>query len=220
MRYGILFVILGFTVTFTGCTTLYVPSPNQTHMMKEQGEIHFNLNGGAHGGNLQAAYALTDQYGIVASISGRKSDGNNGSVDEEHNYGEIGINYFGFGTDRVSGEFTTGLGFGEGERGTSSGEYIKPFIQMNAAFTSGMFDTGVSLRTAYVSFTELNVTNDRPGDSSVFFEPAVFARMGFRNIKLESQLGIAYPLSDSGQFAFGYEPIRMSVGLKFLFNTR
>lgn len=203
---------------FTGCTTLYVPSTNQTHMMQNKGEIHLAGNVGANGLNLQGGYAFTDRYGVVASVSGRSSDGSNDTAVEDHTYVEAGINYFGFGEGNFSGELTAGFGFGTGERENARGEFTKPFIQVNGAFTSGNFDTGLSLRTAYLSFSELVVQNDRPGDSSVFFEPALFVRLGFERVKLESQLGLAYPLSDSGNFAFGYEPIRMSVGLKFVFN--
>lgn len=189
-------------------------------MMAEKGEIHLAASGGAHGFGLQAGYAVTDRIGIVGGVSGRETENSDGEITETHEYAEIGINYFGFEAGPTKGEITAGFGGGSGERGDSRGDYIKPYLQFNTAVTSRMFDTGVSLRTAYVSFTELEVSNDRPGKSSVFFEPAVFVRMGYRNVKLESQLGLAYPLSDSGEFAFGYEPVRMSLGLKFHFNTR
>lgn len=207
-------------ILFSACTTLYVPSNNHTHLMTEKGEIHLAAAGGAHGFSLLGGYAITDQYGIVAAISGRETESNNGNITETHEYAEIGFNYFGFEAGPARGEITVGFGGGSGERGNSRGDYIKPYFQFNTAVTSRLFDTGVSLRTAYVGFTELEVDNDRPRDSSIFFEPAFFARMGYRNVKLESQLGFAYPLSDSGEFAFGYEPIRMSVGVKVHFNTR
>lgn len=188
--------------------------------MTEKGEVHLAAAAGAHGFGLQAGYAITDRIGIVGGASGRETENSDGEITETHEFAEIGLNYFGFKAGPARGEITVGFGGGSGESGSAHGEYIKPYLQFNTAVTSQMFDTGVSLRTAYVRFTELEVSNNRPRESSLFFEPAVFVRMGYRNIKLESQLGVAYPLADASDIAFGYEALRMSLGLKFHFNTR
>ncbi len=219
MRIPTLLLSIFAIFLFSGCTTLYVPTTNQTHMMQNKGEIHLAGNIGASGADLQGGYAFTDNLGVVALISGRSSDGNNSSVEEEHTYAEAGINYFGFGEDNIRGEITAGFGIGSAESRNERGELVKPFIQINGAYTSGVLDTGISMRTAYVSFTELEVNNDRLRDSALFFEPAVFTRLGYHRVKLESQFGIAFPLYNSDEFAFAFEALRMSVGLKFVFNS-
>lgn len=215
----LIFALLGITV-FGGCTTLYVPANNQTPLMKEQGEIHLTGAIGVNGIGVQAGYAMTDNLGIVGAISGRTTEDEERDLTETHGNGEVGLNYFGFGTENVTGELIGGLGFGSGERRGVEGDYVKPFLQVNAGLRTGVFDTGISFRTAYLNFTELDEDASR-GDvkSALFFEPAAFARLGFRNVMLESQFGLAWPMRDASDLAFGYDPMRFSIGVKLLFNT-
>jgi hypothetical protein len=215
----LIFALLGITV-FAGCTTLYVPSNNQTPLMKEQGEIHLAGALGANGIGVQAGYAITNNLGIIGGISGRTTEDEEGEMTENHGYGEIGLNYFGFGTENVAGELIGGVGFGSGERGAIQGDYVKPFIQINAGLRTGVFDTGISFRTAYLNFTNLeNDAGSGEVSSALFFEPAAFARLGFRHVMFESQLGLAWPMRDASDLAFGYDPMRFSIGVKLLFNT-
>jgi hypothetical protein len=215
----LIFALLGFAL-FAGCTTLYVPSNNQTPLMKEQGEIHLAGAIGANGAGLQAGYAITNNLGIIGGISGRTTEDEDGDRTESHGYGEIGLNYFGFGTENLAGELIGGLGFGSGESGSIQADYVKPFVQINVGLRTEVFVTGISFRTAYLNFSNLD-TEASSGDvsSALFFEPAAFARLGFRNVMLESQLGLAWPMNDASDLAFGYEPLRFSIGLKLLFNS-
>ncbi len=213
------FALLGFVV-FAGCTTLYVPSNNQTPLMKQQGEIHLNGAVGANGAGLQAGYAITNNLGIVGGFSGRTTEDEDGERNESHGYEEIGINYFGFGAENVAGELIGGLGFGSGERRAIQGDYVKPYIQINAGLQTEVFDTGISFRTAYLNFTNLDAdASSGTVESGLFFEPAALARLGYRNVMLESQLGFAWPMRDASDLAFEYEPLRLSIGVKLLFNT-
>jgi len=97
---------------------------------------------------------------------------------------EFGVNYFDFGTENVNAELIGGFGFGSGERRNVRGDYTKPFIQINAGLVTDVFDTGISFRTAYVNFHNLE-NNSGLGDksASLFFEPAASSRLGFQKYK-------------------------------------
>ncbi len=158
--------------------------------------------------------------GIGAGFSARSAEDSANDRTEEHTYAEIAINYFGFGTTRLKGEMLGGIGFGTGKSNDSRGDFNKPFVQMNTGLMSSHLVAGLSFRAGYVNFTTLELERDGTGSktSDLFFEPSAFMRMGFNRFMIESQLGIATPMTNADELAFGYEPARFSIGVKVLLN--
>ena len=180
----------------------------------------------------QLAYAVSDKFGFFGSGS-LKSDEASGNSDtdfHEHRYGEMGAIYYRPFGDIGRFEALAGLGFGEAEavdqyevfgpqQVRATGLYNKFFTQANIGLETDPFETGLALRMGQVTFTEFETSNNslQGSESGTFFEPAVFARLGWQNLKLESQLGIAGLLQD--EVAFDYESLFFSVGLHFQLDT-
>jgi hypothetical protein len=219
-RLLLLSVFTAFSFLALSCTTLYVPTANQIHMMQEEGEVHLAGGIGVGGAYLHGGYAVTDQVGVSAAFSARSAEDSANDRTEEHTYAEFALNYFGFGTSRLKGELMGGVGLGTGKSNDSRGDFNKPFVQMNTALMSSHLVAGLSFRTGYVNFTRLDIESSSSGSkkSDLFFEPSAFVRMGFSRFMIESQLGIAAPITNADELAFGYEPARFSIGFKVLLN--
>lgn len=211
----------------SGCASVYIPSAQHTHLMDKKGELHIAGHGGTNGGDIQGAYAVSDRMGVIAAASFGSSD--EGDF-HEHSFVEGGATYF-----RPLGkigryEVLAGLGVGSAEALTqydffgpqeikATGDYTKVFLQNNFGLETGALETGLALRLGQVVFTEFETSSSRYDESEngTFFEPAIFARLGWKNIKLESQVGISKPLQES--VAFDYRLINVSLGLHFWFDT-
>lgn len=211
---------------FAGCASTYVPNDNHTHMMESQGEVYVKGGFGLNGVNFKGGYAVTDNVGIIGGLAVANFT-DSPEREREHSYFEAGVNYFTPMGSRGRVELLGGIGVGSGEAERTdpglrldSGDYTKIFVQTNTAISSSAVDAGLSMRAAYVNFSSFESTRDFEGKKTadLFFEPAVFTALGFRNIKFESQLGIAVPFSDPVDIAFDYDFLRFSMGLKFVLN--
>jgi len=227
---SILFVAI--LVLGSSCAPVYVPNARQTNMMSEKGELHASAQAGTNGGDLQLAYAVSDKFGLFGSGSFKsdKTSGNSDSDFHEHRYGELGAIYYRPFGNIGRFEALAGLGFGEAEavdqyeifgpqQVRATGRYNKFFTQANIGLETDPFETGLALRMGQVTFNEFETSNNslQETESGTFFEPAVFARLGWQNFKLESQLGIAGLLQD--EVAFDYESLFFSVGLHLQLDT-
>lgn len=221
----------------SSCAPVYVPNTYHSYLMDQKGDLHAAVYTGSNGADIQGGYAVSEHVGVVAAASfGTREDENSGdgSLDEDfhkHNYGEFGLSYFRpFGK---IGRFEALGGFGFGTAETvnqydffgpevvkATGRYNKIFVQSNVGLETGAFEAGVAFRIGQVIFNEFETSDETYGESEAgtFFEPGVFARVGWKNIKIESQLGLSGLLQD--EVAFDYEPGILSIGLHLQFNTR
>jgi hypothetical protein len=232
-------ILIAILLICSGCATVYVPNAAHTPLMEEQGEVHVSAHFGSQGGDLQLGYALTDQFGIIAGISGRENTNQDGEETGNHTFGEAGVVWFPDIHQRLKNEFIGGIGLGnakgessfsfmnpqgEYEKRTAKGDFYRIFVQSNTALTSSVVTTGIATRLAFVNFYNYELTGSqqaiRNRTSALFFEPAAFVRLGFRNVKFESQVGISRPIGDFRNIAFDYEFMRASFGVHFYFNTR
>ncbi|WP_445666444.1 hypothetical protein [Fodinibius sp. AD559] len=221
-------LLLLISVALSSCAPVYVPNARQTNLMEKQGEFHGAAHAGTNGGDIQLAYAMFDHVGIFGSTS-FKTDEETGDTDQDyhkHRYGEFGAIYFhpignigrfealgGFGLGRAEAVDQYDV-FGPNEV-RAEGSYHKAFAQTNIGLETSAFETGVALRLAQITFSEFETSSMSLGEaeSGTFFEPAAFARLGWKNVKIESQLGVATLLQD--EVAFDYESLFFSIGLHF-----
>lgn len=193
----------------SGCASVYIPSAQHTHLMDKKGELHAAAHAGTNGADIQGAYAISDRMGLVAAASFGSSD-EEGEDFHKHSYIELGADYF-----RPIGkigryEALGGLGVGSAESVTqynffgpqevqATGDYTKIFLQNNFGLETGPLETGLVLRLSHVVFTEFETSSMTYNESKAgtFFEPAIFARLGWKNVKIESQVGISGPLQES-----------------------
>lgn len=221
---GIVFMLI------SACAPVYVPSSQQTHLMNKKGELHLATHGGTNGVDLQGAYAVSDHIGVIGAVSYGSEGEEGGSDYHKHKYGEFGISYFKplGGIGRY--EAMAGMGFGATEvvdhyvflgpdEIKAKGEYNKIFIQNNIGLETGILETGLAFRLGHVTFNRFETTgtiHDKPVRGT-FFEPAFFARLGWKNVKIESQVGYSRPFQENVDFT--YKALMLTLGVHLQFNT-
>jgi len=219
---GLLFVLIG-----TGCAPVYLPSARHAHLLDKKGELSVGGYAGINGADVQAAYAISPDIGILAAGSFDKKNDPHSTDYHKHRYGELGLQYqYAYGIGRL--ELISGIGTGSAtavdnfsfssSNIQATGSYNKYFIQPNVGLETNIFEAGLALRMGRVVFTEFKTNSSRYTDnkSADFFEPALFAGLGGRHLKVEGQIGVSTPLQND--IGFDYEPFFFSLGLHLDFN--
>ncbi|MCZ2100798.1 MAG: hypothetical protein LC107_04585 [Chitinophagales bacterium] len=217
----------------TSCKTkLYIPNGSNVPLLQEEKELKIV---GSTGGNLQAAYAVTNHIGLMANgfWTYRSADDTDrpGNKKGEGSLVELGAGYFDRFNDFVF-ETYAGAGLGRldykdtenGKNYSSNGTRL--FVQPNIGWTSKYIDIAISGRLAglkYYDFLadgysqeELDqefLHKDLVEDNLwVFFEPAITLRGGYKYIKAQIQYGISKKLN-SGDLK--YDNTYFNVGFVF-----
>jgi len=227
----LLVALLGILMLCNACAPVYIPNSRQVHLLDHRGELDGNFNAGTNGTDIQGAYAVSDHLGIMAAGSFDKANVKESNSDyHKHHYGELGLEYF-TSMGKI-GRFELGAGMGRGSATAvdhydfisprelkATGKYNKLFISSDVGLQTGMLDLGVVARLGNVSFTEFETSSTTYTNtkSATFFEPAALMRLGWKHIKLESQIGFSKPFKKD--LAFDYEPFYFSLGLNFNFST-
>lgn len=224
------FCCLCALITAAGCAPVYVPNARHTNLMDKRGEASASGYAGVNGTDIQLAYAVSDDIGLLAAGSFGENESKTSDDYHKHKYGELGMQYqqdFGIGRVEVIG------GFGKGSATSvdtyefitesevqATGQYNKLFLQPNIGLETNLLDAGLALRLGHVIFTEFETSSDRytENQQSTFFEPAVFARMGWKNVKLEAQVGATKSLQHETEVAFDYILPYMSMGIRLNMN--
>ena len=108
------------------------------------------------------------------------------------------------------------------------GKYEKYFMQINLGKKNELFTTGFALRFSYVNFFELTKIHaphsnfpliDEPPTfpakrATLFFEPAIFAKFGGKNIQLEIEVMFPHAQKDVD---YDYKSYLIATGLRFIF---
>ena len=225
-RYQLIGVTL-ITMLATACTSrYYVPNQHNVPLFHEKGDLR--LSAGASGGDdvsgieVQGAYAVTKQLGVIGNLFVARSGSNSGS----HGYFlEGGPGYFRTLSRRVAFETYGGAGVGRavnqyGSDNSSDLRFSRYFIQPDIGFRGRIVEAAVSLRTAGLhyssirtSFATAPATNDaveyiRQHPSSLLIEPAYIFRVGWKYVKAQFQLSSSYdvtaPLLQQEKLMFSY----------------
>lgn len=235
-------IIALFCLSFLACNAdIYVPTPHQTHLLEEKGDMRIAGNTGDNGSNLQAAYALSDVIGISIYGTYMNKEGNalisssesNSEHFQNHKYLEGALVINPYNNDRSHIEFILGYGEGEGEERNETvidnkireiygyGRYSKYSALTNLAFKKGDFQVGISPKISYIDFGEVILTGYQVFESDSkeewFLERSFFLRFGMDAMKFEFQIGSAQALKEVG---FSYDPGYYSLGVQFSFNTQ
>ncbi|MCK5853333.1 hypothetical protein KAH27_09930 [bacterium] len=181
----------------------------------------------------QSAYALTDNIGILANGYYAYSD-----VGEEYSKGyifEAGAGYFKSLNHLFVFETYGGFGFGNVEnryrisyynnQAISNLDIIKYFVQPSIGLTTRYFDMAISTKFSglnYLNFSYPNHENSMPEEDlkdldyiernsfSLLFEPAATIRLGYKNVKLQYQIGMSFNITNPD---FPQNELMMSLGL-------
>lgn len=234
IRHIVLTVLPMLLFLFQACAPIYVASSHQTPLLDKKGELNGKVQAGTHGIDVQGAYAFSDHLGMTAAGSFAELEAvQGGTVNEnyhKHSYGEAALTYFRpiGGIGRF--EIMSGLGLGEssavetltfsGAEERTTGKYNKLFVQSNIGLETNFIEAGLALRLAQVTFTEFATETliYEETEGGTFFEPAAFVRLGWKNIKLESQVGVNALLQEDAYFP--YQMMHFSMGINVNLNTR
>jgi hypothetical protein len=232
--------ILGFMAMVSCSPPLYLPNTVQSPTLLEQGEVEIGTYWANDNLNVQAAGAVTDNIGILASVA---TDFNSMSDSAYHHFGEIGVGYthnwadienrskvaplvmgfLGYGAGVVRGENESGVSDDGTFTSYGWGAYDRLFLQLGGGITQKHFELLINLRTTYVTFQKLetNFGEQRGTDrENVFLEPTLTLKVGGERLKLFGQFGLAYSTKEMNQVAFRHEPLMLSLGINYQFNFK
>lgn len=200
-----LLVVCVISLGLVGCAPVYLaPIPN-TPLFAEKGESSVALQAGSSGGSIQAAYAPLNHFSIMGAGSWDFIGGNH-----RHTYGELGLGSFlSSESSRWRAEVYAGGGLGRSAAlheyelwlvgpvtRQRSGHYERAFVQMQGGWVGRHVEAGLTARIAYVwyHFSEINLEPTSETQQQIFFEPALFLRVGSEAIKYEMTAGFVRPL--------------------------
>jgi len=223
-----------------GCRTalLYTSNTIPIPLLKEVRETQIAAEYGTNGVNVNVAASPMENFAFSLSSNSdnisQKSDIYLDGYKDERNfkYTEGAVGYYFQLDEKYISEVYTGYGRGTASdkfyeqtflsstvhAKSSSGKFDKYFVQANFGSRGKNLATGFAFRLSYSKFYELTRINDgvRTNPSKVesfFFEPAVFARFGGKNVLLEFQLLFPYAQKD---IDFDYRNIIVSTGVRFI----
>lgn len=213
--FSILVVLL---LGLSSCNPVYFPNSINSPMLKTKGEGQVNALVGFGGFELQSAYALTDNFGLMLNGSYLPSTSKD-SIKEVRTLAEAGLGYSyrfsEFGTFEVFG----GGGFGSVPAdfrnsdydGTQKAELSRFFIQPAMGISSKLIDFSFATRVTLVN---------AGGETNLFFEPGVIAKIGYKKIKFIGTLGASIPAKDYNQRNWDHNPFIISLGLHYNFGRK
>ncbi|MCK9425826.1 MAG: hypothetical protein M0Q21_07310 [Ignavibacteriaceae bacterium] len=224
-----------------GCRSalLYTTNSIPVPLIQNQGETQISGQYGTNGKSFNLVSSPLKN--ISVSIAGnydnvtKKSEISEKDLEDKnsHKYTEVAVGYSDFLSETFIGETFAGYGRGEAKdqyfeqyafsskihENLAEGKYEKYFIQGNLGQRKSDFATGFALRLSYVSFFELmkikDGVNSFPSSKEfLIFEPAIFAKIGGKNLKLEVEVIFPYTAKD---IDFDYQSLVISAGLRFIF---
>ncbi len=210
-------LVLGLIVLIlSSCSPLYVPNVANVPLLSNKGEFQASVYTGTAGFDPQLSYAITDNIGVMvnASFANRKSDST--SNFHKHNFFEGGLGYYkpfsefgkfevfgGFGYGKVQGSYISPLW-----QSSADISYSRFFIQPAFGISREYIDVSFASRIVFVNFNQVVSQNSY----SIFMEPVITAKFGYKYVKAVFQFGVSYPFNQS--VSFDYDPIMMSIGIQ------
>jgi len=201
-------------ITAASCRTIYyspnsqnVPLLSEKNQLKVQGGVGYGEEAGRAEGQL--AFALTNHLGLMANYARYSEKGDSETLDNGQLM-ELGLGYSQMIFEnkenldlKVIWDVYGGHGFGRATVYPDNYEVSytlnRTFLQPAIGFETSYFDVALSCRTAYADFGNfpdfsnpfLNPSYDydlNRYDKHVLIEPALTTKVGYKFIKLQSQV--------------------------------
>lgn len=188
--------VLGLIITLSACSTYYIPNTQNVSLFEEKKELQvyggLALGDASIGGDLQAAYSITDHFavagsGYYGSVDGGETNAINSVFSEgQNNFGKVELSA-GYFTDlgQSNGIFEIYGGWGSGGF-VSNNQFIRDdysfnqyFVQPNIGSHLGRMDIAFSTRVSYAIWE---------GFKQVYIEPALTLRAGGERAKFQFQI--------------------------------
>jgi len=221
-----------FSIIFlTSCSTIYVPNAINTPLLSKKNESVIGINTGITGTDLHSSYAITNSFAIMLNYS-RINQGDQEKL--KQNFGEVAIGYFKNLNNSNVTEFFLGMGYGETssigkiiykdyiyEEIKADSKFYRFFAQLDFGIKGKIIETGISLRSSYVYFSNIkfsnSIFNEEISLNNIFVTPAFFFRIGSPIFKIQAQIGYSQLVSKSS-FTI-YQPLIMSLGVAIRFGS-
>lgn len=214
-------ILLLLMLSFSSCVHYYyAPNSSNVPLFKEKGEGRINgyYTEGSEisGGEVQAAYSVSNHVGLIfntAFVSGsddsygsNKIDRGNGSLIEGGlgYYQPLTMNwifetYGGFGVGQAKNEYSQG--------GSSKVNFTKYFIQPSLGFTIKNLDVGIASKFSFLNmkvnggsyanqYDNFDLEYIEAHPNSVLWEPSIFIRFGFPELKAQLQYTPSFNLNN------------------------
>lgn len=222
-----LFLFLCFLL-FMGqaCKTAYVPNTVNVPLFDDSGQLRVS---GDSQGNIQFAASLNRRFGVMANAMFRKDGESTDAVYGKGGFFEVGLGGFNYGSGMLRWEAYVGGGVGttktfdNGKKFEAQGArfFFQPSIGIHhdifeLAFTPRLVAGKYKKPETTYSLSELtsNKLLDIEKPTWIFAEPALTARIGYKWVKLQIQIGKSFKLTDK---PLAYDENFNSVGLIFDF---
>lgn len=229
-KLSLVVMALALSFLFISCAPVYRPSALNVPMLRSAGQVKLSGHSSMAGYEVNGAAAMTEHVGVVINSVVAA----NSTAEEEHNGETVKIKNK---TRQIEGglglyhAFECGIvtelygGYGYGYSRTLSDEGASPdeveatwhrfYAQPALGFVDDYFEVGLAVRILYINAFEYHdySSGDTDPRTGTFVEPVLFMRVGFRQLKLEGQLGVS--IIRSGDI--DYIPLVASVGLQYSF---
>lgn len=217
----LLFLIM-FTFLGSSCHLLYLPNQINAPVLSNKGDFSGNISIGLSNFNFQTAYSPTQNMGLMLNYAGGKNSSEKNYTNSNiYNFGEIGVGYYLPLATNLLFDVYGGFGLGEAYTYDNSfdspnsvnGKYSRLFVQPSITISaSDAFDANFAVRPVLVFMNKITNSNTSIRSSTLFFEPVITLKYGWKYIKIINQLGFSLP---GTVIDYGYNPIIFSVGLNF-----
>ncbi|MBN2214109.1 MAG: hypothetical protein JW723_07685 [Bacteroidales bacterium] len=240
MNTGKLLPLIISLTLLSSCTHYYyAPNMHNVPLFQQKEEFHLDLSGSLGneftGFEVQAAFSLTDNIGIMAN--GFVVDRERDLYPDEYGRGHlieggagafvplhtniVFETYFGVGLGKVENGYDTGI--------TSKLNLNRYFFQPSLGYTSDLIDIAVSLRLSGLRYNDIRLTGTLEQEDqdqircisknpfSVLVEPAITLRGGWEHVKFQLQLGFSGNETNRDLLQ---EHINLNFGLYFIISDK
>ena len=159
-----LFLALSLTLTFTGCSpAFYAPNNLNVPMFKQKDEgrlsTGFSTSGGTAGIDIQGAYAIGKNVGVIANTQYLRGTSPQGTLKGRNMNLETGFGYFFWPENDLLLELYGGMGRSYAKQeeayqfnGTTIANNFKGFIQPSIGYKHNNFEIAFSYKVAFVRY--------------------------------------------------------------------
>ena len=214
-------------VLTVSCKTGYIPNSVNTPMLSQKGEFQASALYSTSSLNVQTAYALTDKVGLM--INGNyhfrewedEFDPTFINYYERSAFGELGGGYTFVRTSNFQFDLYAGLGGGrlqsiypDDSDFSFDGFNFRGFIQPSLGLVNKIVEITFTPRFSYVHVFNTNIGLGTEVYKDVFIEPHFVAKVGYKNVKFVTQVGLVLPtpLFDA---SVGANPFNIGIGIQY-----
>jgi hypothetical protein len=214
-------LILAAISIFSSCKTAYYPTTINSPMLSNKGEFQATGIIGTGNFELQTAYAVTDNIGIMLNGSYFSSqreltiEDEIVEISEKHNLIEAGVGYVNHLGEMAKFEVFAGGGVGKVPAdfrgasyvydGSQTAQMSKFFIQPSVGIGSSFVDFSGGVRISGVSINN---------EFLLFAEPGLSVKLGYKNVRFVASMGLSLPFVEMEDRTWDNNMVIVGLGMQ------